>query len=148
MRLNWKLETGDWKLQSQFNCTEISFDTPGSSIVTPYRPVGDLHRLAVVRDQDELRVLLHALEHLDEPADVRIVERRVDLVEQAERARPVLEDGEHQRHRGQRLLAAREQLDALEPLAWRLRDDVDAALELIVLVEQDEPGACRRRTAS
>ena len=85
--------------------------------------------------------VLHPLEHLDEPADVGIVERRVDLVEQAERARAVLEDREHQRHRGQRLLAARQQLHALQPLARRLGDDVDAALELIVLVEQRQAGA-------
>jgi hypothetical protein len=42
------------------------------------------------------------------------------LVEQAERARLVLEHAEHQRDRGQRLLAAREQLHALQPLARRL----------------------------
>src|SRR5687767_11153955 len=48
-------------------------------------PVGDLHGLAVVRDQDELRLVLHAAEHLDEAPDVGVVERRVDLVEQAER---------------------------------------------------------------
>ena len=29
-------------------------------------------------------MLLHALEHLDEPADVGVIERSVDLVEQAE----------------------------------------------------------------
>ena len=46
---------------------------------------------------------------------------------------------EHQRHRRQRLLAAREQLHALQPLARRLGDDVDAALELVVLVEQLSP---------
>src|SRR5439155_23292814 len=53
----------------------------------------------------------------------------------------VLEQAEHQRDGGQRLLAAREQLDALKPLAGRLRDDLDAALERIVLVEQRQPRA-------
>ena len=48
---------------------------------------------------------------------------------------------EHQRDGGQRLLAAREQLDALQALARRLRDDLDAALERVVLVEQREAGA-------
>jgi hypothetical protein len=38
-------------------------------------------------------------------------------------------------------LAAREQLDALQPLARRLRDDLDAAFERIVLVEQRQAGA-------
>ena len=83
----------------------------------------------------------HAAQHLDEPADVRIVERRVDFVEQAERARLVFEDREHQRDRRERLLAARQQLNALQPLARRRGDDVDAALERIVLVEQREAGA-------
>jgi len=83
----------------------------------------------------------HRAQHLDEPADVGVVERRVDLVEQAEGARFVLEEPEHQRDGRQGLLAAREQLDALEPLAWRLRDDFDAALERIVLVEERQAGA-------
>src|SRR5450759_5803432 len=56
-------------------------------------PVRDLHRLPVVGNEDELRVFLHALEHLHETPDVRIVQRRVDTVEQAERARAVFEDG-------------------------------------------------------
>src|SRR5439155_17330378 len=38
-------------------------------------------------------------------------------------------------------LAAREELHALQPLARRLGDDLDAALERIVFVEQREAGA-------
>src|SRR5262249_31786959 len=106
----------------------------------PVEAVGDLHRLAVVGDENELGVLLHALEHLDEAADVGVVERRVDLVEQAERARAVLEDGEHQRHRGEGLLAARKELNALQALARRRGDDVDAALERVAFVEWYQAG--------
>src|SRR5207247_229701 len=65
-------------------------------------PIRDLHCLAIMGDHDELRVQLHAAQHLHEPPDVRIVERRVDLVEETERARLVLEHGEHERDRGQR----------------------------------------------
>src|SRR5690606_41256373 len=65
-------------------------------------------------------------------------ERRGKRVAQAERAGAVLEGAEHQRRRGQRLLAARQQLDVLQALARRLRDDVDAALEDVLLVEQHE----------
>src|SRR5213594_4330100 len=106
----------------------------------PIEPVGDLHCFPVVRDHDELRVLLHAAQHLDEPADVRIVERGVDFVEQAERARLEPEHREHQRDGRQRLLAARQQLHALQALPRRLGDDFDAALERVVLVEQRQPG--------
>ena len=102
----------------------------------PVQPIGDLHGLPAVGDDDELGVLLHALQHFHETPDVRVVQRRVDLVEDAERARLVLEDGEHQGDRGQRLLAARQQLHALQPLARRRRDDLDAALEQVGLVEQ------------
>ena len=94
-----------------------------------------------MRDDDELRAVEHAAQHLDEPADVGVVERRVDLVEQAERARLVAEDREHQRDRGQRLLAAGEQLHALQALARRRGDDVDAAFERIAFVEQRDAGA-------
>ncbi len=52
-----------------------------------------------------------------------------------------LKQAEHQRDGGQRLLAARQQLHALQALARRLGDDLDAALERIVLVEQRQAGA-------
>ena len=88
-------------------------------------PVGELHRALVVRDDDELRPIRHLAHDLVEAVDVRLVERRVDLVEHAERRRLDLEDGEQQRHRGERLLAARQQLDAADLLARRLRHDLD-----------------------
>src|SRR5437899_13045650 len=91
-------------------------------------------------DEDELRVLLHAAEHPDEPPDVRIVERRVDFVEQAEGTRLVFEEAEHQRDGRQRLLTARQQLNALQTLAWRLGDNFDPAFERLIFVEQREPG--------
>src|SRR5262249_52335207 len=66
---------------------------------------------------------------------------RVDFVEQAERAWLEAEHAEHQGNRRQRLLATRQELHALQALSRRLGDDLDAALERIVLVEQREPGA-------
>src|SRR3546814_5181230 len=68
-----------------------------------------LHRRLVVGDEQELYLLAHLRDHGGEAADVGLVERRVDLVEQAERRRVELEDREHQRHGGHRLLAARKQ---------------------------------------
>src|SRR5204863_9985295 len=53
----------------------------------------------------------------------------------------VPEQAEHQRNRRQRLFPAGQQLYALQPLAGRLGDDLDAALERIGLVEQRQAGA-------
>ncbi len=91
-------------------------------------------------DQDELRAVGHAPDRLVVTSDVGLVERRVDLVEDAERARLVLEDGEDQAHRGERLLAAAHQLDVAELLAGRLREDLDAGLEHVLGVGEPELG--------
>src|SRR4026207_2300856 len=72
----------------------------------PVQTVRNLHRPAVMRDEDELRPVEHAAQHLHEPSNIGVVERRIDLVEQTERARLVLENRKHQRDRGQRLFAA------------------------------------------
>ena len=87
------------------------------------QPVGDLHRAPVVGDDDELRAVGHLAHQLVEAADVGLVERRVDLVEDAERRRLDQEDREQQRDRGERLLAARQQLDVLAaflPGGWAM----------------------------
>src|SRR5450759_5486233 len=49
----------------------------------------DSHRPLVVRDEDELRLLGQLHEERREAVDVRLVERGVDLVEDAERRRLV-----------------------------------------------------------
>jgi hypothetical protein len=68
--------------------------------------VRGLHRPLLVRDDDELRAVGVAAEQLDEAADVRVVERGLDLVEEVERARPREEEREEERDRAERLLAA------------------------------------------
>src|SRR3712207_9463249 len=50
----------------------------------------------------------------------------------------LLEDRHHEREGGHRLLADREQQDALEALARRLRDEADAGLEDVVGVRSEE----------
>ena len=62
-----------------------------------------------MRDHDELRPVGVRTEELGEAADVRVVERGLDLVEQVERARPGEEESEEKRDRAERLLAAGEQ---------------------------------------
>jgi len=61
-----------------------------------------------VRDHDELRSIGVVPQQLDEAADVRVVERCLDLVEKVERARPGEEQREEERDRAERLLAAGE----------------------------------------
>ena len=77
---------------------------------------------------DELRAVGVAAEQLDEAADVRVVERSLDLVEEVERARPREEEREQERDRAERLLAAREQREPRDPLARRPELDLDAGL--------------------
>ena len=75
---------------------------------------------------------------LQEAVDVGVVERGLDLVEDVERARPGEEHREHEGERDQRLLAAREQREALHCLAARGHFNLDpkvvAAIVLVVSV--------------
>ena len=58
-------------------------------------------------DDDELGPVGEPPEELDESADVGVVERGLDLVQEVERARPREEVREQERDRAERLLAAR-----------------------------------------
>ncbi len=87
------------------------------------------------------------LHQVAEAQRVGVVERRVDLVEQAERRRVELEQREHQRDRGERLLAAREQVDAGVALARRVRHDLHAGVEDL-LAGHASAWPRRRRRAS
>ena len=129
--------------------TLTSDETPGSCIVTPYTASA---ASVVVRGLCVMTMncvlLLELVEHPHEAADVRVVERRVHLVEQAERARLREEDAEQQRQRDERALAAREQVDALRALAARRRVDLDVAVERRVRVLERADRTRRRRRAS
>src|SRR5438034_180417 len=72
--------------------------------------------------------------------DVGVVEGRIDLVENAEGARPEIEDREEERQSGQRALATREQRHGLQALAAGLGHQLDAGVERIAaLLSLDEP---------
>src|SRR6202521_6258968 len=92
------------------------------------------HRHVVVRDDQELALGPQAGEHLAEPADVGVVQCGVDLVEDGERARVYLIKREHKRERRERALAAREQRDILQSLAWRLDEYLDSGARPFVAV--------------
>src|SRR5208283_2648388 len=53
-----------------------------------------LHGLAVVGDNDELRLCAHVPDQAREPPDVRLIQRRIDFVQDAEGARLVAENGD------------------------------------------------------
>src|SRR5947208_2342022 len=86
-----------------------------------------------MRDHDELRASRVLAQQRDEAADVRVVERRLHLVEEVERTGPRKEQREEERDRAERLLAAREKRQPLHPLARRPQLDLDPRLALLVL---------------
>ena len=103
--------------------------------------LGHFHRDLVVADEEELGALAHLGDELGIALGVGVVQRRVDFVEQAERRRVQLEDREHQRDRGQRLLAARQQVDGAVLLARRLRHHLHAGVEDLVAGHHQPRGA-------
>ena len=66
------------------------------------------HRALVMRNEQELRLSRHALDHGAEALGVRVIQRRVHLIEKAERCGIELEDREHQRGCRQCFFAARQ----------------------------------------
>src|SRR5581483_166793 len=103
-----------------------------------------LHRPLLVRDDDKLRTVGEAPQQVDEAPDVRVVERGLDLVEQVEGARPREEEGEQERDRPERLLAAREQREPRDSLTCRTELDLDAGLAVLLGVGQREPALAAR----
>ena len=78
-----------------------------------------------MRDHDELGAVGVAPQELDEAADVGVVERGLDLVEEVERARLREEEREQERDRSERLLAAGEHPEARDLLPRRPELDLD-----------------------
>ena len=85
-----------------------------------------------------LRLGDHGIEQVAEAFDVSVVERGIDLVEHADRRGIGEEQAEDERHRGQRLLPARQQRQRLQALAGWLGHDLQPRLQRIVAVDQRE----------
>ena len=100
--------------------------------------IGHFHGPLVVGDRDELRMVAHLADEARETGDIRLVERRVDFVQHAEGAGLYQEGRKEQGDGRQRPLAAGEQGDALELLAARLGNDLDARFQDVRFVQQDE----------
>src|SRR5499433_3932951 len=104
----------------------------------PVEGVRDLHRPLLVRDDDQLRTAAQLLEDLEQPLQVGVVQRRLDLVQHVERRRAGLEDGQQEGDRGQRALAPRQQGQPLDLLARRPGLDVDAGGQHVVGLGQHQ----------
>ena len=100
--------------------------------------LGDLHRIFVMRDYDELSFVTQLRDKSRKPVDIGIVQRCIDLVQNADGTRPITEDCNKQRQRGQCFLSAGKEQYVLQALAGRLRDDVDAAFQYIGVIQQLE----------
>jgi hypothetical protein len=111
--------------------TDTRREQPGSVIVTPSScEASSIVALLCVMKMNCTRsdICFH---DVAEAADVVLVERRVDFVQQAERRGIQVEDREHQRDGGERLLATRELVDAAVALARRARHHGHAGRERI-----------------
>src|SRR5437879_13576344 len=83
-------------------------------------------------NNNEMRAVGGAPQQINKAADVSVVKRGLHLVEEIERARPGQEEGEQERNRTERLLAAREKREPRDLLAGRPQLDLDAGLRLLV----------------
>ena len=92
----------------------------------------------------ELGVLPQLLVDLQQPAEVGVVERGLDLVEDVERRGAGLEQRHQERHRDQRPLATGEQREPLDLLAGRPGLDLDAGVEHVVGVGEHQPALAAR----
>ena len=107
---------------------ETTWETPSDAHRHAVEDIGGLHRPFLMGDDDELRPVRVATQQIDEATDVRVVERRLDLVEEIDGARPREEEGEQERQRAERLLAPREQREPRHLLAGGPQLDLDARL--------------------
>ena len=98
--------------------------------------------IGIVGDDDEAGIgrARHLVEQVAEALDIVIVERRIDLVEHADRRRIGEEHGEDQRQSRERLLAAGEKRQRHRFLARRLRHDLEAGFERIFALDQLQLG--------
>ena len=91
-----------------------------------------VHRRAVVGDDNELYPSSEHSQQIREALNVGFVQRRVDLIEHAERRRVDLQQAEQQRDDGERAFTTAQRQQPLQLLARRPGHDVDAAPQQIV----------------
>ena len=77
----------------------------------------------------------HVSHDIAESAHVVLVQRCIDLIQQAERRWVEIEYGKYERHGGQSLLAARQQVNGAVLLSWRPGHDGHACRQDVVADE-------------
>src|ERR1700733_13780070 len=97
---------------------------------------GDAHGFLAVGDENELSLNAHFFDQVGEAADVGFVERGVDFFGNEEGGGGAMEDAGQQGERGESFFSAGEKEHALQPLARRRCDYVDAALGTVFFVGQ------------
>src|SRR5207245_11321822 len=78
-----------------------------------------LHGLAIVSDDNELRLAAHLADEAREAADVGFIERRINFVQDTERTWLIAKDGDEQSQGRHGFFAAGEKQDVLQALAGR-----------------------------
>lgn len=122
---------------------EIHRRDGGDALFGHIDPVNRVHRSHgrfVVGDDNELGISGKLADDAVELLDVRVVERGVHLVEDAEGRGFEQVEREEQGGGGERLFAAGELGDGLRALAFGLGDDVDVRFERRVGIAEDEVG--------
>ena len=89
-------------------------------------------------DDDELRTAAQLIDHVDQSAEVHVVEGRLDLVENVERTRSRFEERHEECHRGEAALAAREQGQPLDALTGWSSIDVNSCRQHVRRIGEDE----------
>src|SRR4051812_13761957 len=93
-----------------------------------------------MRDHYELSSRRPLADDIGEPSDVRFIQRRVHLIENAEGRRVNLEQGEDQRNACECSLPTREVPKRLQTLARRLSHDIDPTCNWFVRIAPYETG--------
>ena len=95
--------------------------------------VAGLHGAFAVGDDDELGLPRHFAQECAEAADVGVVKRGIDFVQQAEWRRVQAEEREDEGERGQRFFAAGEDAQVFDFFARRAHGDGDACFQYVAL---------------
>jgi len=112
--------------------------------------LGLRHGRVVMSNDEELLLRRQSLEDPVEPKHVGIIERRINLIQDIERTGIDGLQREQERQGCQRALTTGKKGERLQPLAWRLRQDLDAVVQRVAFrlafQTQGSPAALKQLT--